>query len=394
MLAGDCRACKRENLHSPMRKRHTVVGFVMCAENPPRHSLHDQFKSYHEGTHHMKRSQQQAAITAVMLAALGLPAQQAAATPQDLQIYGQVRLSINNLKSGAAGSYMEERDNASRLGFKGKEDLGGGLTAMFGLEMGLDADTGSQTTPAYRNSYVALRGGFGTIAMGRLDSANPTGSPLYSQVTAITSFAANDAGATAIGTSILNARNRTSNSLGYMSPTWNGFNMRGRFYLRGDTAAGARENDARSLDLGLNYANGPLKAAVGYAKDSRSGGLADNEFSSKWQTAASYDFGLVEPYVLIGRDRYQNKPGISRENVDYWLAGIKLEQNQHSFVLNVMQRDVQANLQGERKRWQMAYMYQLSKRTQLQVFMDRDGVDSSRSNARVRAVGAGIRHDF
>src|SRR5256885_3210142 len=54
------------------------------------------------------------------------------------------------------------------------------------------SDLGSLTTPAFRNSYVALRGSLGTVALGRLDSANPTGSPLYSQVTGITSFAAND----------------------------------------------------------------------------------------------------------------------------------------------------------------------------------------------------------
>jgi predicted porin len=49
---------------------------------------------------------------------------------------------------------------------------------------------------------------------------------------------------------------------------------------------------------------------------------------------------------------------------------------------------------GKRKRWQLAYTYAISKRTELQAFIDRDGVDSSRSNVAVRAIGAGIRHDF
>src|SRR5256885_2869366 len=129
-----------------------------------------------------------AAVCSLSIAALGHPIAHA----QDMQVYGQIRLTVNHLKTGNAGSTMEERDNASRLGFRGKEELGGGLQALFGMEMGLDADTGSLTTPAFRNSYVALRGSLGTVALGRLDSANPTGSPLYSQVTGITSFAAND----------------------------------------------------------------------------------------------------------------------------------------------------------------------------------------------------------
>jgi predicted porin len=59
-----------------------------------------------------------------------------------------------------------------------------------------------------------------------------------------------------------------------------------------------------------------------------------------------------------------------------------------------MKRDVLASLTGERKRWQLAYTYALSKRTELQAFIDRDGVDSSRSNVAIRAIGAGVRHDF
>ncbi|GKT02267.1 porin [Acidovorax sp. SUPP3434] len=313
---------------------------------------------------------------------------------QDLQAYGQVRLSINRVKTGNASSVTEERDNASRLGFRGKEDLGGGLTALFGVEMGLDADTGAATTPAYRNSYVALRGGLGTVALGRLDSANPTGSPLYSQVTRITSFAANDAGATATGTSILNARNRTSNAVGYQSPTWGGVNARARYYLRGDPKTPDQENGAKSLDLGLNYADGPWSAGIGYGRDTRPGGLLANEFSSKWQVAVRYDFGAIEPYVLLGRDAYAKAAATARTDVDYWLVGSRFSAGPHALVVNVMQRDVQASARGLRKRQQVAYTYALSKRTELQAFFDRDGIDSSRSNVAVRAVGAGVRHDF
>jgi predicted porin len=322
-----------------------------------------------------------------LLAAAAVPP----ALAQTAQVYGQVRLTVNSIKGGA--DTEELRDNASRLGFRGTEDLGGGLTAAFGLEMGVDADTGASTVPAFRNSYVALKGGFGSVALGRLDSANPTGSPLYSQVTAITSFAPNDAGATAIGTSILNARNRTSNSIGYASPDWGGFSVRTRYYLRGATATPDAENGAKSLDLGLNYAAGALRAGVGFAKDSRPGGLGNNEFDHKWQAGLRYAFGAIEPYALFGRDTYKNT-ATSRHEVDYWIVGAKYSQNAHGVVLNLMKRDVLASLTGERKRWQLAYTYALSKRTELQAFIDRDGIDSSKSNVAVRAIGAGIRHDF
>ena len=329
-----------------------------------------------------------------MLAAAALALSLAPAAAQtNVSVYGQIRLTVNSIKTGNASDLKELRDNASRLGFRGIEDLGGGMSALFGLEMGLSADDGTVPAPTYRNSFAGLRGAYGTVALGRLDSTNPTGSPLYSQVTAITSFAPNDAGATAIGTSMLNARNRTSNSIGYQSPNVAGFDVRVRGYLRGAPATLDSENGAKSLDVGLNYATGPLKLAFGVAKDKRPGGLLTNEFDNKVQFGVRYDFGSIEPYALLGRDRYKNTVA-TRRDVNYWIVGTKYVVGSHAIVLNAIQRAVQSNLLGQRRRQEMSYQYALSKRTELQAFIDRDGIDSSKSNVRVRAIGAGIRHDF
>lgn len=319
------------------------------------------------------------------------------ATAQEGQanVYGQIRLTANSVKTGAQSDTKELRDNASRLGLRGREDLGGGLSAMFGLELGFGADTGSFADAAapYRHSYVALKGPWGALALGRLDSANPTGSPLYSQVTAITSFAPNDAGATAIGTSMLNARNRTSNSIGYASPKMGSFDVRVRGYLRGAGTAAEPEQAARSMDVGLNHAEGPVVAGLGWARDQRSGGLAANEFDSKWQAGVLYDFGAVNVYVLGGRDHYI-PTAATRAEVGFAMAGVSMNTGPHKVVFNWLRRDVQASPTGVRDRQQASYQRALSRRTELQAFFDRDGVDSSKPGVKVRAFGAGIRHDF
>jgi predicted porin len=325
---------------------------------------------------------------------IGLALASVACAAQSVTVYGRLVVSANQIRTGSTAKLHELRDNASRLGFRGVEDLGGGLKASFGLEMGLSADTGTSTTPFFRNSYVALGGGWGTMALGRLDSANPTGSPLYSQVIAITHFAPNDAGATATSTSMQNARNRTSNSIGYISPTWSGVNLRARYYLRGADTAAEAEDAASSMDLGLNYQAGNFKAALGYAKDSRRGGLTNNEFDDKWQAGLNYKLlPALEVYVLGGLDRYKNT-ATRRRDVDYMAVGAAYSQGPHKVVLNLMQRDVQTSLSGDRKRQQLSYQYFLSKRTDLQAFYDNDGIDSSRSDVRVRAVGVGVRHNF
>ncbi len=330
--------------------------------------------------------------TLLALACMAMAAPPAVA--QGVTVYGRMTTTVNSIKTGNTVSVRELRDNASRLGFRGVEDLGGGLEAMYGLEMGLSVDNGTVTDPALRNSYVALRGGWGALALGRLDSANPTGSPLYSQMITLTSFAPNDAGATATSTSMMNARNRTSNSIGYISPTRAGFNVRARYYLRGAGTTAEAEDAARSLDLGLNYAASGFKAALGMARDSRSGGLAANEFEDKWQAGANLTVAKgLEVYALGGVDRYKNT-AVRRRDVSYLQLGTAYRWGTSKLVFNVFRREVQSSLTGIRNRQQLSYQYFLSKRSELQFFVDSDGIDSSRSNVRVRAMGMGIRHDF
>lgn len=316
-----------------------------------------------------------------------------ASAQSNVQVTGQVRLTVNHISVDGGNSFTELRDNASRLGFRGTEDLGGGLRAAFGLELTYAADTGEMGSPAYRHSYVGLVGGFGAVTLGRLDSGTPSGSPLYSQVTAITSFAPNDAGATAIGTAILNARNRVSNAIGYATPKMGGFVGRARYYMRGAGSAAEAEDDARSLDLGVNYESGPLRAALGFGKDERSKGLKAAEFDQKWQAGVRYDLGALAPYALVGVDRYAAKAG-NRRNVRYWIAGLEANMNAHTVVFNLLGRQVLANPKGERRKAQLGYMYQLSKRTELQAFVDVDDADTSKPNNRTRAIGTGIKHVF
>lgn len=328
-------------------------------------------------------------LSLIAAASLTLLAGQSQA--QGVNVYGRMVMSANQVQTGTTNKVNELRDNASRLGFRGTEDLGGGMAALYGLEMGISADSGVSTSPAFRNSYVGLRGGWGTIAMGRLDSANPTGSPIYSQITSLSHFAPNDAGATASSTSMQNARNRTSNSIGYASPKMGDFIFRARVYLNGTTAV---EDAAKGSDFGLDYQSGAIKAAIGYSKDTRVGGLINNDFNEKWQLGVNYKIDKDwDVYAIGGIDTYKNT-STTRKEVNYTQVGSSYTMGKHKFVLNTFQRDVQASLTGVRKKNQLSYQYYLSKNTDLQAFIDKDSVDSSKTNVQVRAIGLGIRHNF
>ena len=122
--------------------------------------------------------------------------------------------------------------------------------------------------------------------------------------------------------------------------------------------------------------------------------MASNEFEDKWQAGANYQLTpALAVYLLGGTDRYKNTV-TRRSDVDYAVLGAVYTHGVHKVVFNLMRRDVQTSLTGERNRQQLSYQYYLSKNTDLQAFIDKDGIDSSRSNVRVRAVGMGVRHNF
>lgn len=311
-------------------------------------------------------------------------------------VYGRLDVSVDRFKSPTS-SRWEVRDNASRLGFRGVEDLGGGMKAHFGIESGLGADTGTSTDPVYRNSYVGLQSSsLGYLSIGRTDSANPAGSPIYSLVTANLGFTIHDAGATAIGTKVLNARNRFNNAINYRSPALGGLTFRARGALNGEDAAAATvENQIKNYDVGLNYAMGGLGLAVGASKN-RYDGIATpaNSFDKKWTVIAAYKFEPVKIYATYGKDTYNVTAATRRTDVPYWLVGAQGAFGPHKVTANVMQRAVQADRNGNLKKWQASYAFLLSKRSQVYALYDNEDPNSNVANNTVKIFSVGMQHNF
>lgn len=337
----------------------------------------------------------QTKLSLCALLALAAVASQAQA---EVKLTGSIRLTGNLVNDAGNARVYELKDNASRLTFSGSEDLGGGMKALFGLEMGMDVDSGVWTSKdiPYRNAYVGLSGDWGVMAMGRLDSGNPTGSPLYSQLLSVYSQAPNDAGRTGVSgdKSYMNSRNRSSNSVGYRSPSINGFDVRARVYFRDPIEVGDTEQTNRALDVGLNYVQGPLTATLGWGRDMRGGGLADNAFEQKVQVGLRYDFGPVAPYFLVGQDQYHKATTGNRGKLRFGVVGLQYKTGAHKVSANLLFRDAQAKADGTRQRGQLGYQYALSKRTELQAFIDHDRGASKLKGVAVNAKGLGLRHDF
>lgn len=323
-------------------------------------------------------------------------------------IAGRVDLSVDHVRTDARsnvgygvpkGTVTRMSDNTSRLSFTGTESLGGGAAAVFGLEFGINADDGSLTSPPFRFSYVGLRGAWGTAVAGRLDSGAFSSSPAYSQAARNVSWVVHDAGVVAIGTRILNGRNRVSNAVSYVAPTVGGFSGAVRLNLAGPETPSTTnpsqkgEADLRQWQMSLNYDLGGLRAGVAYGKDDKDGGFGANDFRSKRQVVLSYAFDGVRPYALWGRDSFENTATTRRE-VTYWLVGLNAARGAHGFIVNHMQRDVQSGLAGAMRKTQLGYTYNLGPRTSLYAFFDRDDSNTSLPDAVARGIGSGIQHRF
>ena len=108
------------------------------------------------------------------------------AQASNVQIYGKLNLGLDNYSAtgsaaGAAGDFKSRYrvyDSSSRLGFRGTEDLGGGLKAVFLMESGVAVDTGTATTQSggatptagtlsSRLGHVGLQGGWGMFTFGK-----------------------------------------------------------------------------------------------------------------------------------------------------------------------------------------------------------------------------------
>jgi len=91
----------------------------------------------------------------------------------NVTMYGIVDVAVESAKDGGPNGRQtmvaSGDQSTSRIGFRGTEDLGGGLKAIFNLEAGVAADTGAQDAAGLfqRRAVVGLEGDFGTVTLGR-----------------------------------------------------------------------------------------------------------------------------------------------------------------------------------------------------------------------------------
>ena len=262
----------------------------------------------------------------IALAIAGL-ASSAAFAADTVTLYGVADAYVGAFSATGAQNSNQVNSGglaASRIGFKGVEDLGGGLKALFVLEYRLDIDgnnaiggtyngvttdsagnaisAANQSGPA-RQQMVGLTGNFGTVVAGRLQTAGYDWAVKFDALggTAVSPLQFVN-GNFKIGGTNLHAR--ANNALAYISPSFSGVTLAANYALAAEESAldGATSNKIAVTQLAATYENGPIAAGVVFDKQSTTAvsltqdpALAKN--STDWAFGASYNFGVAKLFA-------------------------------------------------------------------------------------------------
>jgi predicted porin len=194
---------------------------------------------------------------ALVLSAIAATLAAPAFAQSSVTLYGRLNLGIESQKIGNTTD-KGVFDNASRFGFKGVEDLGGGLKAGFQLESGFNAATGKAAGTFWgRQSEANLAGNFGMIRMGRFTSEAYFASADYVSMHNHDTGDSND-----FLFADANGWN-SSAKVAYRTPAMGG--LTAELAVQNATANGANPV-ARGYDFATNYDGGPLHLGLGYTK--------------------------------------------------------------------------------------------------------------------------------
>lgn len=299
--------------------------------------------------------------------------------------------------------------NSSRLGFRGVEDLGGGMSASFHLEAAVNNDNGTggatntnnQTVGASssggltfnRRSTVSLSGGFGEVRLGR------DYTPQFWNITTFDPFGTNGVGTTQTQNSNLGGltNTRASNSIGYFLPgKLGGFYGQAQYYMGENLSNAANKKDGNGMALRVGYANGPINVALA---------LAETKYLSgnikAMNIGGAYDLGVAKLMAHYNQDKISG----GADGAGFLLgASVPMGAGEIRAAYSTYERDNVTGDDPRSNKLALGYVHNLSKRTALYAtyarVSNKGGATQALNGASTAANNSsngydfGVRHSF
>ena len=317
-------------------------------------------------------------LLALMSAFAGTASAQSSVT-----IYGLFDIGLTSTRSDTSSNRIGlDSGNwyGSKLGFKGTEDLGDGLSAEFRLENGFNGDTGTAAQGGRifgRQAYVGLTGGFGAVKLGR------QWTPAYLALGNIDPFEAGLAGDASafLGSNIFyDIDVRMSNAITY-SKSLNGVSVTLAYGL-GEAAGNAAAN--RQLGFTAAFEKGPINVSLAYhnVNDATGNGSAKATI-----VGGTCNFGPATLHAAYDVDK-TDASGVTIYDKKNALIGLSVPLGAGKILLSYIRQDDRSAANIDSSQYALGYTHALSKRTTLYTSYGYVNTNSATT------VNAGIRHTF
>ena len=295
-------------------------------------------------------------------------------------LYGRLNTTLESQKANGVRNTVVA-NNASRFGFRGEEDIGGGMKALFRLEGGVASDTGATTGGALfgREATVGLSGGFGTVRLGQQAYL-----PAYLATADYVSMHNHDTGSSAdalFGGFYIDSRQ--SNSISYTTPNISGFTLEIAQGLNEKAnIPGTAVRRKNQTDIAANYDAGPLHLGAGYEK------IGDDKLLA---LRALYEFGALTVGGYLERDDFitLGKRNNVRVSAMYTVGASE-------FHANVGSAGKFSNVADSKaQQYTLGYNYNLSKRTKVYGYFTRLNDNAGKVyGGDFNSTAIGVRHNF
>ena len=271
---------------------------------------------------------------------------------------------------------------SSRLGFRGTEDLGGGMKANFQIEHRLDPSNGQNESGAaamwHGASWVGVSGGFGEVGLGRQYV------PMFYTGLAMDPWGYDYNVAGAAGYTRANSFSRANNAVTYLTPNFGGFTGQVQVAAGEGVAASSALGNTGNRLIGFNvrYTAGPLDVGLGYND------IDDPTTNRHWNLVGSWDLGMVKP--IVGYASGETTVGDTKQ----WLIGARAPIGPGTLKAVYARSSLDpagAAAEFDTSKFGFGYEYALSKRTSVHA-----DYGSAKTDGLTRSNGfeVGLKHVF
>jgi len=295
------------------------------------------------------------------------------AASADATVYGKLHLDFVSQDDGSdSGLFVDSND--SRLGFKGTEDLGNGLSTIWQVETDLDGP-GSSTALSWqnglRNTYIGLAGGWGAVIVGKHDTP-------YKITGRKVELFGDTRGDFRQVSNTLGHEARLDNVIAYKMPTLGGFNVLAAYVAADSTTA---ESEAYSINA--DWSNDMFWVGAAMTQTGADTfGLAADE-NSNWRIAGQMKMaGFKVNAMYDSQEADISKDGEANVTNEGYLLGLAWSTGAHTLKGQYAAYEYESDTvaKNDRATFSLGYDYAFSKKTTAYVLYtarDTDNTDGS-----------------